>query len=112
MNKPRLATEPVARQPVVRYMGFRATTQGREYTLRVSGIEASRDFVLLISHQSFAEHEARFQDGPDVCSARLRRELAADPDLLPGESITLTTQDLLAYRNTHLSPLEKRARSK
>jgi hypothetical protein len=112
MDKPRTSAEPVARNPVVRYMGFRATPRGREYTLRVSDVAASREFVLVISHQSFAEHETRFQDGPDVCSAKLRRELAADPDLPPGEGITLTAQDLLEYRNTHLSSLEKRARSK
>jgi hypothetical protein len=112
LTKPPTPTEPVGRHPVVRYMGFRATPRGREYTLSVADVEASREFVLLISHQAFAEREARFQDGPDVCSAKLRRELAADPDLPPGEGIKVTAQDLLDYRNSHLSTLEKRARSK
>jgi hypothetical protein len=112
MNKPILSAAPVARNPVVRYMGFRATTHGREYTLRVSDVERSREFVLLISHQAFAGNEARFQDGPDVCSVKLRRVLAADPDLPAGEGITVTAHDLLDYRNSHLSSLEKRARSK
>ena len=95
---------------VVRYIGFRATTQGREYTLRVAGVHASRDFVFVIPHQAFASRQARFQDAPDVCSGKLRRELAADPDLIPGADITVTTQDLLDYHSGHLTSLEKRAR--
>lgn len=102
----------LARQPIVRYVGFRSTARGREYTMRVSDVQSSRDFVLLISHQSFAAHEARFQDAPDVCSGKLRRELAADPDLLPGDGIAVTHQDLLDYRNSHLSSTEKRARTR
>ena len=100
------------RQPIVRYVGFRSTARGREYTMRVSDVQSSRDFVLLISHQAFAAHEARFQDAPDVCSGKLRRELAADPDLLPGDGIAVTPQDLLDYRNSHLSSTEKRARTR
>ena len=102
----------LARQPIVRYVGFRSTARGREYTMRVSDVQSSRDFVLLISHQSFAANEARFQDAPDVCSGKLRRELAADPDLLPGDGIAVTHQDLLDYRNSHLSSTEKRARTR
>jgi hypothetical protein len=101
-----------SRQPVVRYVGFRSTSAGREYTLTVLDVGSSRDFVLRISHEAFASRDTRFQDAPDVCSAKLRRELAADPELLPGADIVVTTQDLLDYRNNHLSPLEKRARSK
>ena len=98
-----------ARQLIVRYVGFRATAQGREYILRVDDVQSSRDFVLLITHQAFAAGEARFQDAPDVCSAKLRRELAAQPGLVSGAGITLTTQDLLDYRNDH-SPVAKRSR--
>lgn len=108
------AADPPAtsRHSVVRYVGFRATASGREYTMSVSDVGSTRDFVLLISHQAFATHETRFQDAPDVCSATLRRALAADPHLQPGESIVVTAQNLLDYRNDHLSPLEKRARNR
>jgi len=80
--------------------------------MSVSEVGSSRDFVLLIAHDAFAAREARFQDAPDVCSAKLRRELGADPDLLPGDSMVVTSQDLLDYRNSHLTSIEKRARSK
>ena len=105
-------TSRSARQPIVRYVGFRSTGQGREYTMRVADGLSSREFVLVITHKAFAAREARFQDAPDVCSGKLRRALAADPDLLPDACMAVTTQDLLDYRGDHLSPLEKRARVK
>jgi hypothetical protein len=101
-----------AKKPVVRYVGFRATPQGREYTMSVSDAASSRDFVLFISHQAFATHETRFQDAPDVCSAKLRRELDADPTLSPDGGLVVTSEDMLDYRQHHLTPLEKRARAK
>jgi hypothetical protein len=101
-----------ARQPIVRYVGFRSTGEGREYTMRVADGLSSREFVLLITHRAFAAREARFQDAPDVCSVKLRRALADEPDLLPGDCIAVTAEDLLEYRGDHLSPLEKRARAK
>ncbi len=102
------------RHPIVRYVGFRCTDSGREYTMRVSEGLSSRRFVLLITHQAFASREVRFQDAPDVCSAKLRRALAADPDLLASESMALTAQDLLDYRVAHNppSPSSRRARPK
>ena len=105
-------TSRSARHPIVRYVGFRATSKGREYTMRVADGLTSREFVLLIPHQAFASREARFQDAPDVCSGKLRRALAADPDLLPGACMAVTAQDLLDYHGDHLSPVEKRARVK
>jgi hypothetical protein len=101
-----------ARQLIVRYVGFRATTRGREYTMHVADGLSSREFVLLITHQAFADREARFQDAPDVCSGKLRRVLAADPSLMPGDCMAVTAQDLLDYRGDHSSPLKKRERAK
>jgi hypothetical protein len=103
---------PASRRPIIRYLGFRSTPCGREYTLRVADVASCRDFVLFISHEAFAARETRFQDAPDVCSEKLRRELAADPDLLPGEGITLTSGDLRDYRHNQHLPLDKRVRHK
>lgn len=105
-------TSRTARHVIVRYVGFRSTSKGREYTMRVADGLSSREFVLLITHQAFAAREARFQDAPDVCSGKLRRALAAEPDLVPGDCMAVTTQDLLDYRGDHLSSVEKRARVK
>lgn len=84
--------------PSVRYLGFRTTADGREYSMRVTAGFDHRHFVLLIPHEVFASREARFQDAPDLCFARLQRDLAADPGLLPGPRLVLTTRELLDYR--------------
>lgn len=101
-----------SRHPIVRYIGFRSTAMGREYTMLVADGVITREFVMLISHKSFAAREARFQDGPDVCSGLLRRALAADPDLHPADCMAVTSSDLLAYQGEHLSAVEKRTRTK
>jgi hypothetical protein len=111
-----IASVDAAPQPsrplIVRYGGFRATARGREYTMHVADGLSSREFVLLITHQAFADREARFQDAPGVCSGKLRRVLAADPGLLPGDCMAVTTQDLADYRGDHSSPVKKRERAK
>lgn len=100
------------RSPIVRYLGFRTTAQGREYTLGVSDGLEWRQFVLLITHAAFAARDARFQDAPDLCSGKLRRELVAHPDLVPGPSFAVTAQDLLEYREARdqRAPVNKRRR--
>ncbi len=96
----------------IRYLGFRSTAEGREYTLRVDGEGAPRLFVLVIPHAAFAEKQARFQDAPDVCFAKLQRVLAADALLAPGAPLVLTSADLAEYRETQArrSPERKRRR--
>ncbi len=91
------------RAGAVSYLGFRTTCDGREYALRVGGLEP-RFFVLLITHEAFAARQARFQDAPDLCFGKLQRELAAHPDLLPGLRIVLTDDELLQYRKAREKP--------
>lgn len=87
------------KDPLVYYLGFRTTNSGREYSLRVTGGSGPRLFVVLITHEVFATGQARFQDAPDLCFSRLQRDLAADPNLLPGSTLVLTAQELLTYRH-------------
>ncbi len=92
-----LALKP--RPPAVRYLGFEITAEGREYSLQVTNGLEPRTFVLLVTHQAFALREARYQDAPDLCYRRMGRELALDPDLLPGETLRLSSEELLDYRS-------------
>ncbi len=96
----------------IRYMGFRCTGEGREYTLRVDGGAEPRQFVLVIPHAAFAEKQARFQDAPDLCFAKLQRELAQDAELAPGGPLVLSPADLAEYRELQArrSPERKRRR--
>ena len=82
----------------VRYLGFKCTDEGREYSLRVDVDGATRVFVLVITHAAFTARQARFQDAPDVCFAKLQRALQADAALLPGPPLVLTTADLADYQ--------------
>ena len=95
----------------MRYLGFRTTALGREYSFRVGGELEPRLFVLLIAHEVFASQAARFQDAPDLCFARLQRDLAADPGLLPGPHLVLTTEELLDYRVARGKPPPSRKRA-
>jgi hypothetical protein len=96
----------------IRYMGFSCTSQGREYTLRVDGEGDPRVFVLVIPHAAFTDKQARFQDAPDVCFAKLQRELALDSLRTPGPPLVLTSVDLAEYREMQAkrSPERKRRR--
>ena len=102
-------TSPPRRAPIVRYLGFRATAEGRAYTLEASGAESLRQFVLTIPHAAFLAHEARFQDAPDLCSRKLTRALESDPDLLPANFV-VTTEELTDYRIRRDAPPTKSMR--
>ena len=95
--------------PIVSYLGFSATPKGREYTVRVSsGPETPRVFVLFIAHQAFAAGDARYQDAPDLCCARVRREIELDPAFTSDATLVVTQQEMLDYRGAHGPPSNRR----
>lgn len=111
--KPEIAERTARPKPAALcYLGARTTGEGREYALRVSGLIAPRVFRLLIPHEAFASRLTRFQDAPDLCFAKLQRELAADPDLPSEQPLVLTTQDLAEYRSAHEKRPESRKRAR
>ncbi len=81
------------------YVGFKTEGETREYLLRVRhpGGE-TRDVRVAIPFRAFQDHLARFQDGPEICFAKLRGDLVT----LAGEPLPdrqeLTTADLDAFR--------------
>ena len=108
-----LVTAPVviSKTPTISYLGFQATPEGREYRLRVTDGTEPRLFVMLISHQMFADHEARYQDGPDLCFSKLTRDLAVDPRLEPLARVELTARELRDYGTARkpVPPVKRRA---
>ena len=82
----------------IRYMGFRCTGEGREYTLRVDGEGDPRLFIYVIPYAAFAEKQTRFQDAPDLCFAKMQRDLASDSALVATAPVVLTAADLAEYR--------------
>lgn len=94
----------------IRYLGFRSTPRGREYSLRVTDGLASRLFVKVITHEDFASQRARFQDAPDLCFTTLERDLEENPDLVPEVASVLTTRDFLAYHRARIQPASVKRR--
>ncbi len=97
---------PVVRLPTIRYMGFECTSEGRSYSLRVDDGGEPRLFTVTIPNEAFASRKARFQDAPELCFARLQRELDSNADLPDGLELQITPTELDEYREaqTRRSP--------
>jgi len=86
----------------IEFVGFEAKTLVREYTFTVwEPAGDPREFTLTILHQAFHERRVRYQDGPDVCSVKLRRELAAFANHPPSTHYRITDAELEDYRSEH-----------
>jgi hypothetical protein len=87
---------------LVRFVGFESKRLGREYTftVRESSTEA-REFTLTIANEAFNDHRVRYQDAPDICSLKLRHELATRANCPTGTHFDITDQDLEDYRSDH-----------
>ena len=61
----------------VQYVGFTAKAMVREYSflLRESSID-SHEVTFTILNEAFTSHRVSLQNGPDICSLKLHRELA------------------------------------
>lgn len=87
---------------IVQFVGYEVSPLAREYrfSVRESKNEA-REFTLTIANAAFDGRRARFQDAPDICSARLHRELAADGNHPSNTHFQITDQELDDYRGRH-----------
>lgn len=90
---------------MVQFVGFEVKALVREYTFTVR--EAStdpREYTLTILNQAFNERRIRIQDAPDICSAKLRRELATYANHPPNVHYRITDAELEDYRSSHARP--------
>ncbi len=103
---------PAARTATVRYVGFENTGEGRSYRLRAEVAGAPRQVTVIVPHQAFADHKLRFQDAPEVCVARLQREIDSGADVPDGLELRMTPDELEAYRESQVRrPSERRSRA-
>ena len=87
---------------IMQFVGFEAKALVREYTFTVrEPASEPREFTLTISNQAFNDRRVRYQDAPDVCSHRLRRELAASANHPPDTHYGITDAELEDYRSAH-----------
>jgi len=94
---------------VIQYLGFRLKPRGRDYSYRVVGPKnETREFILTISNQAFADRQVPYQDAADLCYQKLRRDLAAETAENPlGRHHTVSNQELDEYRQRH-RPVKRR----
>jgi hypothetical protein len=86
----------------VQYVGFEAKALVREYSFVVrQASNESREFTLAIVNEAFNSRRVRFQDAPDICSAKLHRELATYSNHPPQSHYRISEVELDEYRDTH-----------
>ncbi len=88
--------------PIIQFVGYEVHPRDREYkfSVRESHTDA-REFILKIANEAFDSHRSRFQDAPDICSLRLRRELGAHDNHPPESCFQITDEELEDYRSRH-----------
>ena len=92
----------MSNSPVVEYMGFESKENGREYNFQVRyGAGEVRDFTLTIPNEAFTSNRVRYQDAPDLCSLKLRRELMANANHPSKANFLITDSELDDYRSGH-----------
>jgi len=77
----------------IQYIGLIVAAASRAYTFRVIDTPNEiRQFIVKVRSQAFRSTGLKFQDGPGICLARLKRELEretqgspANPDLYTEE---------------------------
>ncbi|HUE56390.1 MAG TPA: hypothetical protein VMO76_11190 [Candidatus Udaeobacter sp.] len=86
----------------VEYVGFESKALVREYNFLVrQASNETREFALTIVNEAFNSRRVRYQDGPDICSLKLRRELATFSNHPPQAHYRISEMELDEYRNSH-----------
>jgi hypothetical protein len=92
----------------VQYVGFTAKAMVREYNflVRETSID-SYEVTFTILNEAFTSHRASFQNGPDICSLKLHRELADSSNVPLKTHYRISETELDAYRDSHSSGAAK-----
>ncbi len=92
----------------VQYMGFTAKAMVREYSflVRETAID-SHEITFTILNEAFTSHRLSLQNGPDICSLKLHRELADSSNSPLKTHYRISETELDAYRDSHTSGAAK-----
>ncbi len=96
----------------IRYLGFELKSRGRDYNYQVIDAKAvvpTRDFTFTISNQAFVQHAVPYQDAPDICYQKLRKQmdLEASGEVIAPRS-TVSDAEFEEYRAKH-RPAKRRS---
>jgi hypothetical protein len=87
----------------IQFLGFEQDLRCRTYSFRViETLKEDREFHLSVDNQALADSRFKFQDIPDLCFSKLKRDLAIETadHILPLQ-IRLSEQDLKQYIADH-----------
>jgi hypothetical protein len=91
------------------YVGFISAAQGREYAFHVRfSSQDSRDYTVTIATDVFASRRVSYQDGPNLCSSKLKRELTANPDVPTGTSFVIDQKEIADHNARQTAEAPKR----
>ena len=92
----------------VQYVGFTAKAMVREYSflVRETAVD-SHEITFTILNEAFTSHRLSLQNGPDICSLKLHRELADSSNSPLKTHYRISETELDAYRNSHTSGAAK-----
>jgi hypothetical protein len=87
---------------VLQYLGFQSKGMVREYAFALRGAGgAFAEYFVSIANDAFVARRVRYQDGPDICSRRLRREFASQTDPPASARFSITDAELADYQHAH-----------
>lgn len=83
----------------IQYRGFEQAATARVYNFVVTeGVEVTREFFVKILLTVFRSTGLRYQDGPEICCDRLKRELAGESEAArAAPHLTINAGDTLEY---------------
>ncbi|HEY6272319.1 MAG TPA: hypothetical protein VIX19_10035 [Terriglobales bacterium] len=87
----------------IQYVGFNGTAGSRAYDFHVVDVPREpRNFTVEINSEAFGPSRLRFQDGPDICFARLKEGLQEETSDARAEvHLNISEQDVRVYLEAH-----------
>jgi hypothetical protein len=87
----------------IQYVGFDSSAGSRIYSFHViDAPDEARDFTVRVQAAGFRPDGLKFQDGPDICFARLGRELQREtPDIRGEPHLSIGEPDIKEYLDNH-----------
>jgi hypothetical protein len=96
----------------VQYVGFEAKTLVREYSFLVRQASSeTREYSITIVNEAFTSHRLSYQDGPNICSLKLHRELGAFSNDSPQTHYGISEAELTEFRDSRAPKAASRFRS-
>jgi hypothetical protein len=94
----------------IQYVGFDTSAGSRIYSFHViDAPEEARDFTITVQSAAFRPDGLKFQDGPDICFARLGHELEKQtPEIRTAAHLSIGELDIKDYLDSHHTQKPKR----